>query len=245
MTDSLGVASPGDWMLGTWASEHVLEASIQDAHFSDADQADGRTVAFIADAKAGAPAAFNASASYCGHPEIGDTVALPRDECALSSSARDRFGNYVSGLPITFSVASGGGSVSTDGRWTLGSDPGINSVVASAPGLNSVTVRVRALDAGTITWYDSPGPAPYLVQGSVGLGENGVFVLVTVETSDAFPGEFGPIRQLGTYTLSENKIAVTYFMGAPEQATLVNDIVTLAHTPRGSGQVNWTFIRRK
>jgi 5-hydroxyisourate hydrolase-like protein (transthyretin family) len=83
-----------------------------------------------------------------GDNQSGDiTTALPNP---LVVAVRDANDSPVAGIPVTFSVTAGGGSVSpasavTDSNGqasttlTLGSSAGANTVVASAPNLGSVT----------------------------------------------------------------------------------------------------------
>lgn len=235
------------------AGLHGLEASILDAHLYDADRGTGRVVAFRAEANGAAPAALLISS---GDNQVG----LPADEIdAPTVRVIDRFRNGVSGVTVTFSVISGGGSlartrvVSQRGSawtesWTLGPYPGLNSVVASAPGLNSVTFTARALDAGAVTWFDlKPQSVRFIVSGSIALGEKGVFELLNVETGDAFPGEWRE-RQFGTYTLAGTKIVLTYSTGGVEQGTLVDDSLSLVHTKLnwdGTAPQVWTFVKRE
>jgi hypothetical protein len=51
ITDSLGVASPGDWILGPMPGPHSLEAFILDAHLGLGRAGPGRVVAFYVQAK--------------------------------------------------------------------------------------------------------------------------------------------------------------------------------------------------
>jgi len=252
ITNSQGLASPDHWTLGTMSGLHGLEAGILGAHLSDADGGTRHAVAFHAEAKAAAPAALSMSFT-------GDTVGLPGDELyAPIVRVTDRYGNGASGVTITFSIISGGGSLEKDhdearwgsaspGTWKLGPKPGLNSFVASAPGLNSVTFKARALNAGAVTWYDlKPQSVRLIVTGSIALCEDGTFELVTVETSDALPGEW-LVRQLGTYTLTGTSISLTYSIGVTEQGTLVGDSLSLVHKKLnwvGDPPREWTFARR-
>src|SRR5581483_3709303 len=96
----------------------------------------------------------------------------------------DQYGNPVGGVPVTFAVASGGGSltganattdatgVASVGSWTLGTSAGANSLTASVSGLTSVTfdatgvsdvaanVAVSAGDGQTATVHTNVGTAP-------------------------------------------------------------------------------------
>jgi hypothetical protein len=250
-TDSRGVATPGDWTLGTETGLHGLEARILDERYwIDASH---RVVEFHADAKAGAPAALSKASS------AGDSVGLPGDEMyAPIVRVTDRFGNNVSGSTVTFSVIAGGGSVGTNtvqsrfgsaspGSWTLGPRPGLNSVIASAAGLNSVTFSARARDAGSVTWYDMvPYSVRLIVRGSLALCEDGTFEMVTLENSDAFLGDF-PERQFGKYTTAGTVILLTFSTGLTEQGTLLDDSLSFVHNKSnwvGYPLENWSFVKR-
>jgi hypothetical protein len=254
-TDYRGVASPGNWTLGTVTGLHGLEARILDEHFWSAEVEAHRVVAFHAAAKAAAAAALSKELFS------GDTVGLAGDELSPPIvRVVDRFGNDVGGVAITFSVTSGGGSLAktrdessrfgsaSPGAWTMGPHPGLNSVVANAPGLNSVTFSARALDVGAITWYDLvPQSVRLIVSGSIALCEDGTFELVTVETSDAFPGEWFE-RQFGKYTVTGTVVALTFSTGVIEQGTLVDESLSFVH--KKPNWVNyppedWRFAKRR
>src|SRR5215212_3211261 len=68
---------------------------------------------------------------------------------------RDASGNTIGGVHVTFTVTSGGGSltganavsnssgVATVGSWTLGQTPGTNTVTATASGLPAITLTAE------------------------------------------------------------------------------------------------------
>jgi hypothetical protein len=220
-----------------------LEASILGAHLSDSDAGAGRTVTFDAEAKAAAPVALVAQSLY-------DSLALAGDEIdAPQVGAKDRFGNSVAGVPITLTVTSGGGSLGKSSEtWILGPNPGLNSIVASAPGLGSLTFTARALDVGWASWYDLPRSSIRLiVTASIALCENGTFELVTVENSDAFPGEWRA-RQMGTYTVTDDRLVLTFQTGRTETGTVMADRLSFLHTKDNwvrEAPLEWNFVRRK
>ena len=228
---------------------HRLEASILDAHLSDADSGAGRVVAFHIEAKAGAPAVLSI---YDGNNQVG----LPGDELDHPSvEVTDRYGNYTREVAITFAVTSGGGSLvkgAVDGSspwsWKLGPYPGLNSVVASAPGLNSVTFHAQALDLGATASYDMESESVRLiVSGSIALGENNDFRMMWVEASDAFPGVWRG-RLFGKYTVAGTRIVLTHSNGQIEEGTLVNDSLSLLRTKENWHKTPpqmWTFVKRK
>lgn len=246
-TDSHGVASAGNWTLGTTSGLHDLEARIFAYRWStDPD----RVVAFHADAKAAAPAVLSKELF------VPDTVGVPGDQLSPPMiRVTDRFGNGVGGVAITFSVASGGGSLAktydetsrfgsaSPGKWTLGLDPGVNSVVASAPGLNSVTFSARALDVGAVVWYDLvPQSVNLVISASIALCEDGTFELVTVD--DLYPGEWLE-RLRGKYTLAGTVVVLTFSTGVTEQGTLVDHSLSLMHVRSNWAPLEeWRFVKR-
>jgi len=186
-------------------------------------------------------------------------MGLPGDEMDPPTvRAIDASGNGVDGVKVTFSITAGGtlekiqdqtrGGSASPGAWTMGPNPGLNTVVASAPGLNSVTFSAQALDTGPATWYDLvPQSVRLIVSASIALCEDGTFELVTVETSDALPGEWRE-RQLGKYTLAGSVIVLTFSTGEVEQGTLVDHSLSVVH--KKSNWVNypqedWKFVKRQ
>jgi N-acetylneuraminic acid mutarotase len=141
-TDANGVAS-ATWQLGTVAlSIQSLEARV----LTPAGVRKSVTIAATAVAAAPDTIAVNSGggtlSAAAGHP----VQVLPSVRLA------DRFGNLVSGHPVSFSVTQGGGSVqggtaTTDstgvaqvGGWTLGPGEGTNTLVAAVSGLVSTAL---------------------------------------------------------------------------------------------------------
>ncbi|MBK8004309.1 MAG: Ig-like domain-containing protein [Gemmatimonadetes bacterium] len=137
-TDAAGTATVTSWTLGTsaGAGNNTLRAS-----------AAGLTaVNFTATATAAAASILAKNA--------GDNQAATAGQ-AVGTAPRvlvtDQFGNPISGVAITFAVASGGGSITgaspvtnasglaTVGSWTLGTTAGSNTLTAAAAGLTTVT----------------------------------------------------------------------------------------------------------
>jgi len=127
-----GIASAGRWTLGTQPGIHALTV-----------KASKSTVVFRAHAAPG-PLGFLLAAG--GVEQVGDVnrvLAQP-----LRVRAADRYGNPLMGVPVRFSVVSGGGSidsaitltdtlgVASSGPWTLGPSAGPQVASASAGGLH-------------------------------------------------------------------------------------------------------------
>jgi hypothetical protein len=252
ITDSRGFATPTTWKLGTVTRAYALEARLVDPRYYRSDS--GRVVTFKADAKA-APA----GALSIGRSPLY-TEGLPGGEMPTPIfQVHDRFGNVVSGVTVTFSVTTGGGSLAksqvlsshqgpvSPGVWTLGPQPGINSMVASAQNVESVTFSARALDVGRVSWYDLPPQSVrYMERGSIALCEDGTFEVLTLENAEAFP-DLWPERELGKYTVSGTRIVLTFANGATEEGTLVGDDVSFVQQKLNRvnwSPQNWRFVKR-
>ena len=138
VTDASGVAQVGGWTLGTSAGTQTIQAVVDGV----------APVSFTATALAGSPSTLVKVA--------GDNqVAMVSSSVSTDPRVRvtDDFGNPISGIAVEFSVASGGGSVtgqnqSTNssgeasvGSWTLGSNPGANTLNATSTGITPVTFQ--------------------------------------------------------------------------------------------------------
>ncbi len=138
-TNAAGSATVTSWTLGTvaGASNNTLSAT-----------AAGVTPAltFTASAAAGAATVLAKNAGDNQAANAGQAVTTPPRVLVT-----DQFGNPVSGVAITFAVASGGGSatglsqttnasgLASVGSWTLGNTAGTNTLTAMASGLTTAT----------------------------------------------------------------------------------------------------------
>lgn len=142
VTDASGIASAGPWTLGPQVGTQRVTASLPS----------GTAVSFTATAEAGAPAALEKVVGDGQSGAAGAAVPIPPTVRVV-----DSFGNVLSGVPVTFAVASGGGSVIgasavTDaqgnarvGSWELGPVIGQQTLTATSPGLPTVTFTVTAV----------------------------------------------------------------------------------------------------
>src|SRR5262249_36321385 len=123
----------------------------------------GSPVTFTASATPGKPAAI---AIVSGNNQS----AAPNSTLPIAPAVRvaDRLNDSLPGVGVTFSVVSGGGSVTggaattdihgiaTVGSWTLGSSPGPNTLTATVNGVsfagNPVTINATAVTAQLVTW---------------------------------------------------------------------------------------------
>jgi hypothetical protein len=146
-TNADGIATLGRWTLGSTIGANALSASVGTLPL----------VTFSATGLAGP-----ASSVVKG---VGDSqTAVAGSAVAVAPSVRvmDVFGNPVSGIAVTFAVASGGGSitggsqltssagVAAVGSWVLGA-AGPNSLLASVSGATPVTFTAAATSALTLS----------------------------------------------------------------------------------------------
>lgn len=155
-TDANGTASVGSWTLGTSAGTQTVTAT-----------AGSRTVTFTANAGAGAAATITAVAGATNAALTG--AAVPNRP---SVQIKDQFGNSVAGAPVVFSVESGGGAVTggsattdasgtaTVGGWTLGVQPGTQSLRATSGSLSAQFTASASLPTGCVA-------APYAIGATI------------------------------------------------------------------------------
>lgn len=142
-TNASGVATVGSWSLGTTAGANSLTATEATLPASPAT--------FTATGTAGPASQLLLNGGNNQAAIAGNSVAV-----APSVKTADQFGNGVSGISVTFAVASGGGSITggaqtsnasgiaTVGSWTLGSAAGPNSLSATSAGLTGSPVTILA-----------------------------------------------------------------------------------------------------
>lgn len=135
---------------------------------------------------AGTPARMSLSAGNNQSATVNTAVAT-----APSVLVTDAYNNPVSGVSVTFAVASGGGSVTgasattnasgiaTLGRWTLGTTAGANTLTATSAGLSGSPVVFAATGVA--------GPATrYVVTASNYNPVAGTAVTITAQLADQY-----------------------------------------------------------
>ena len=144
-TDADGIAT-NSYTLGTTPGTESVSATVA-----------GLTATFAFTTTVGAPASFAEIAGDNQRALAGAAVSA-----APAVKVTDANGNGASGVVVTFTPASGSGTVSpSDGKvtsnasgiatltsWTLGSSVGGNTLVASATGLSDVTFHATAIATG-------------------------------------------------------------------------------------------------
>ncbi len=167
-SNTSGIATVGSWVLGTMAGANTLTA----------------TSAGLA----GSPLVFSATgvAGVAAHATLLDyetqvvTVGQP-NPLRPGVIVSDAYGNPVPSLAVTFSIATGGGSVtggstSTDnsgiarlGSWTVGAAAGSNSISVAVPGFSTGTVTARAVAA-------SAYPIDFLFDAGIPTSQQQIFI---------------------------------------------------------------------
>ncbi len=170
---TVAIASGGGTLGGTATVNTDASGIAGFSGLSITGLAGNRTLSFTASGLTGAtsnlvaitagPASTIAKSAGDGQTAIAGSV-LPT---ALAVQVTDQSGNPVSGVSVTFAVASGGGSISggaattnaagiaTIGSWTLGTAAGANTVTATSLGLAGSPL--------TFTATGTPAPASQLV----------------------------------------------------------------------------------
>lgn len=146
-----GTATVGSWTLGSAVGANTLTAS--------AAGLVGSPISFTASGIAGVASQISINGGNGQSAVAGQPVVV-----APSALVRDAFGNPVSGVAVTFAVATGGGSVSggaqttnasgvaTLGSWTLGTTSGANTLSVTSTGLTGSPLTVTATGTpGTAT----------------------------------------------------------------------------------------------
>ena len=151
---------------------------------------------------------------------------------------RDAAGNPVGGVPVTFAVTSGGGTITgskvssgsdgiaTVGSWTLGQTPGVNTLTATAGNLPAVTFTAQGADPCAAA---TPHTLGSTTSGALSLSDcrlsDGSFVdFYTVSVPSGGTYTFTQTGNFDTYlallTASSSVIAINDDAGAPTTSTI-------------------------
>jgi adhesin/invasin len=206
-----------------------------------------RTLIFAADAFAsvasapiavgvGAPATIAIAAGDGQSATVNTAVAT-----APAVSIRDGDDNPVPGIPVTFAVASGGGSVGAAivttgadgiaavGGWTLGTTAGTNTLTAQVEGLELAGSPATFTAVGVAGPLSADQSTVSVAPGTITASAGGITTTVTVTAKDAFGN---PLRDLPV-TLSAN--GGGNILSQPQQPTNASGVATgrLASTVAG------------
>jgi adhesin/invasin len=145
-TDASGVATVGGITLGPIAGPNLIQAAVLAAGVT------GNPVNFTITGTPGAAATLAASAGNNQSGTAGGQAAV-----RPAIIVRDVNGNAVANVPVTFTVASGGGTITggtqttsaqgiaTVGGFTFGTTAGPNTITVTAPGLDPVTLTLTGV----------------------------------------------------------------------------------------------------
>ncbi|HVC87411.1 MAG TPA: Ig-like domain-containing protein [Gaiellaceae bacterium] len=180
-TNASGIATVGSWTLGTTAGANTLTAA--------SGSLAGSPITFTATGTAGSATAIARSAGDGQTATVGGNVAT-----APSALVTDTYGNPVSGVSVTFAVATGGGSltggsattnasgVATVGSWTLGTTAGANTLTAASGSLagSPITFTATGTAGSAATIARSAG------DGQTAAAANNVATAPSVSVTDSF-----------------------------------------------------------
>ena len=149
-TNASGIATVGSWTLGTTAGSNTLTAT--------SGSLSGSPVTFTATGTAGAATQIAVNAGNSQSATVGTAVTtLP------SVIVKDVNNNPVSGVSVTFAVATDGSSgtglsattgsngIATVGSWTLGPTAGSNTLIATSGSLSGSPVTFTATGTAVST----------------------------------------------------------------------------------------------
>lgn len=207
-TDGNGVATSGGWFLGTAAGTQTLQAT-----------ADGISpVTFTAQASPGPLTRLVVRSGDAAIVPVATPLSVPP-----SVRAEDEYGNGIPGLPVTFAIVQGNGSITgaspvtnaegiaTIGSWTVGTASGLQRLNVTA-----IDAGVGASASVIVTATAQPGPAAGLVKIA---GDN---QLGTFNSAAGVPPGVRVVDQFGN---GVGNVVVTFTPG-PNSGTVQNGTVT-------------------
>jgi hypothetical protein len=245
-TDINGIASAGEWILSVKAGANFLAVTVHGArqHWIQVTGQPDAAVALGWDVESDGAIGFR-----------GMQVRPP------VVHARDRFGNSVPGVAVTFAVAAGQGALEGADRvttsegasvlsWTLGPDLGANTLRASAAGLETIEYAVEVVDPVAIydltAIDDVPLSSWHVESAFIGFTADGRFV--SHGSMHSTSGERSIWSESGTYTESDATV-VFHYTGphVRELATLSGDellVVRYEDDEFGSSSI-WRYTLRQ
>jgi hypothetical protein len=151
---SAGATPVGTWTLGTTAGANTLTVTISGL----------APLSITATGTAGVPTRIVASGGNAQTALAGATEALP-----LEATVQDQYGNGVPGVPVTFQVTAGGGSISpaqlttnasgvaSGAGWRLGNKGGTQGASATGSGFTAqYTANIQSNFPLDLRFYGTP-----------------------------------------------------------------------------------------
>jgi len=167
VSDSAGIASVGGWRLGTLVGANGVKVG--------GTGLAGSPITFSATGLVDVPSQLVAFAGDGQSALIGSALSINP-----AARVSDQYGNAVGGIPVTFSVSLGGGSIGTPATvttdtagiarsptWTLGPLAGLNTLGATATGLPTVTFSANAIASLARTISAQAGDSQSAIVGTV------------------------------------------------------------------------------
>ena len=240
VTNAAGVARVGSWQLGTAAGTNTLTAT-----------APGLTGSPVTITATGTPAGVSASQSSLNLSASDITASNGASAVTVTVTARDAFGNLVSGVSVTLSATGSGNSISQPGL-TDGSGVATGTVSSTTAGSKTVsavvdgvsitqtqvvTVSPAAADAASTTATVPSGsagnPANISIQAKDQFGNNVTVGGATVEVTVSGSNTAGPIVATdngdGTYSAS-----YTPTVSGPDQVDITLNGTPISGSPFGT-----------
>jgi hypothetical protein len=178
-TDGEGIARVGSWKLGTAIGPNGLRARVEGADLA------GNPVAFTATATAGP-----VSAAQSGLTAVPASITTSAGSSAstITVTARDEFGNRVSGRTVTLSATGNGNVLTQPAGPTNGSGVATGRLSATEVGPRTVSAQIDGTPiAATATVTVNGGqPSAANSSASVGDGTAGAATLISVQLEDQF-----------------------------------------------------------
>jgi len=145
VSDSAGIASVGGWRLGTLVGANGVKVG--------GTGLAGTPITFSATGLVDVPSQMVAFSGDGQSALIGSALSINP-----AARVSDQYGNAVGGIPVTFSVSLGGGSIGTPATvmtdtagiarsptWTLGLLAGLNTLSATATGIPTLTFSAQGI----------------------------------------------------------------------------------------------------
>jgi len=218
-TDATGVATCGAWTLGTKVGANTLTATRTGVT--------GSPVTFTATGTVGAASIISLNAGNAQTATVGTAVAT-----VPAVLVTDAYSNPVSGIVVTFAVASGGGTITTAsattsatgvatcGSWTLGTTAGANTLTATRAGLTGSPVTFTATGV-------AGGATKYVVTSSSYNPVAGTAVTITAQLADQYNNAVATAGISVTFT----KTGTGGALGTPNPATTnASGVATITFT---------------
>lgn len=244
-TDANGIATVGTWTLGNAPGANSLTATAAGTGIA------GNPATFTATAAAGSPRTLTKETGDAQTTSAGAAVPV-----APTVKVVDQFGNPVSGVTVTFAVASGGGNVTgatpttgangtaAVGSWQLGPAPGANTLTATIGGAGVTGNPATFTATGTLAAFNPTA--------SVSLGGTNNYTSVNIPagvtvtaTSDLVINATGAITIAGTVAGDCRAITISATGTLTVSGSIDNHCTTLPATVAPAlslvGRAGYTF----